>query len=247
MKKFMLEEKVHRSNKKLFSLILLLIGIVAFIVIFKTDVFTIKNVEVIGNKQISENAIISKSAITIGNHILKEKLENAKINLYKDPYIKTVEIERKFPNKIVIHITERKEEALIQFMNEYLIIDEDGMVLRSSSQMENLKVIKGLAFSNFMAGSILKVKDKSQFKQALEIVRGLNRHKVMIQELDISNKKDIKIKITNDLICKIGKGNDLDYRLEALNEILKDLSKRQITRGVVDISHEGYPTYRPVE
>ncbi|WP_129596432.1 cell division protein FtsQ/DivIB [Anaerophilus nitritogenes] len=247
MKKFMLEKKVHQSNKKLFSLILLLMGIVAFIVIFKTDVFTIKDVEVIGNKQISENAIISKSAITIGNHMLKEKLENVKINLYKDPYIKTVQIERKFPNKILIHITERKEEAVIPFMNEYLIIDEDGMVLRSSSQMENLKVIKGLTFSNFMAGSILKVKDKNQFKESLEIVRGLNRYNVTIQELDISNKKDIKIKITNDLICKIGKGDDLDYRLQALNEILKDLNKRQITRGVVDISHEGYPTYRPVE
>ncbi|QZY57166.1 cell division protein FtsQ/DivIB [Crassaminicella profunda] len=242
-----IDKKVKRRKKGILFLIMILVGAVSFIIIFKTDIFKIKGIQVFGNTTISKEEIVADSGIIIGNHIFKEKLKHIEANVHNNPYVKTVSVKRKLPDKIIIQIVEREEEAAIPFMNEYLIIDEDGMVLRSSTSNGNLKVIKGLEFTNFMEGAILVVKDKGQLSKALEIVRGINKHEIFIKELDITNKKDSIIKFTDDLICKVGEGNNLDYRLKVLKKILEDLNQKKITRGVIDMSYEGDPSYRPVE
>ncbi|QXM05821.1 cell division protein FtsQ/DivIB [Crassaminicella indica] len=249
MKKYhkSIDKKVKARKKGIIFLIMILVSVVSFIIIFKTDIFKIKKIEVYGNTTISKEEIVAESGIILGNHILKESIKDIESNLYNNPYVKTADVKRKLPDRMVIQIVEREEEAAIPFMNEFLIIDEDGMVLRSSTSNGNLKIIKGLEFTNFIEGAILTVKDKSQLSKALEIVRGINKNQILIKELDVTNKKDIIIKFTDNLSCKIGEGNNLDYRLKVLKKILEDLNQKKIIRGVIDISHEGYPSYRPVE
>ncbi|MCT4621335.1 MAG: FtsQ-type POTRA domain-containing protein [Marinisporobacter sp.] len=242
-----IDKKVKKRKKGIIFLIMILVCAVSFIIIFKTDIFRIKEVKVYGNTTLSKEEILGDSGIILGNHILKEKLNDLETNVYKNPYVKTVKVERKLPDQMIIQIVEREEEAAIPFMNEYLIIDEDGMVLRVSTNNGNLKVIKGLKFTNFIEGTILVVKDKEQLGKALEIVSGINKYEMFIQELDVVNKKDIVIKFTDDLICKVGEGNNLDYRLRVLKKVLEDLKQKKITRGVIDMSYEGDPSYRPVE
>jgi cell division protein FtsQ len=242
-----IDKKVKRRKKGIIFLIMILVCAVSFIIIFKTDIFKIKKVKVYGNTTLSKEEILGDSGIILGNHMFKEKLKDLETNVSKNPYVKTVKVERKLPDQMIIQIVEREEEAAIPFMNEFLIIDEDGMVLRSSTNNGNLKVIKGLEFTNFIEGTILVVKNKEQLGKALEIVRGINKYEMFIQELDVVNKKDIVIKFTDDLICKVGEGNNLDYRLRVLKKILKDLKQKKITRGVIDMSYEGDPSYRPVE
>lgn len=242
-----IEKKVKKRRKSIIFLVMLLVCTIAFIVIFKTDLLTVKQIVINGNQQISKTKVEKDSGIILDNNIFKERMSRIQSNLLKNPYIQTVTVKRKLPDKIMIDIVERKEEAAIPFMDEFLIIDKEGMVLRSASTSGNLKVIKGLEFSNFMAGEILKVKDKRQLHKALEIINGINNNQITIIELDATNKKDIIIRLTNTLICKIGDGKNLNYRLQVLRHILYDLSSKDISRGVIDISHEGYPSYRPIE
>lgn len=242
-----LNQNIKRKRIIFIFLIMLLVCIIAFIIIFKTDIFTVKYVEFLGNENISEEEIFMDSGIVLGNHIFKEKTNNIQSNLYRNPYIKTAIIKRKLPNKLIIQITERVDKAAIPFMNEFLIIDEDGMVLRSSSSNERLKIIDGLEFSNFMEGTILKARDNDQLNKALEITKEIDLDEMIIKELDITNKENIIIKLNDDLICKIGEGKNMRYRLQLLKKILEDLKDKDINRGVIDISHEGYPSYRPVE
>ncbi|WZL74741.1 FtsQ-type POTRA domain-containing protein [Clostridiaceae bacterium 35-E11] len=242
-----IDKKVKKRKRAIVFLVMILICTISFIVIFKTDLFIVNQVVVIGNHLISKDEITKDSGIILGNHIFKEKISVIQSNLLKNPYIQTANVERKLPDKIVVHVVERKEEAAIPFMDEFLIIDKNGMVLKSVSTSGNLKVIRGLEFSNFMAGEILKVKDEKQLHRALKIVNGIYENQMTIVELDVTNKNDIIIRLTNVLICKIGNGKNLNYRLQVLQHILHDLSSKDISRGVIDISHEGYPSYRPVE
>ncbi|TCO79300.1 cell division protein FtsQ/DivIB [Marinisporobacter balticus] len=242
-----INKNIKRKKNIFVCLMMLLIGVISFIIIFKTDVFTVKYVDILGNKNISKEELLADSGIVLGNHIFKEKVNNIQLNLYRNSYIKTVLVKRKLPNRIIIQVTERIEEAAIPFMNEFLMIDEEGMVLRSSASNELLKIIEGLECSNFMEGTILRAKDKDQLSKSLEIVRKINENEITIKELDITNKENIIIKLTDDLICKIGEGEIVEYELQILKQILEDLKKKNITRGIIDISNEGYPSYRPVE
>ncbi|MBF8982239.1 FtsQ-type POTRA domain-containing protein [Lutibacter sp. B2] len=238
---------VKKKNVHVIIAIMILTSIVAFIVFFKTDIFTVKFVEVYGNHKLKKSDIIEESGITIKNHILKEKIENIKKNLRSNPYIKDVVVKRKMPNKIIIQIDERIEEAAISFIDTYLIIDNEGTVLRSSLDSEMFKIISGVEFQQCIEGEKLNTKNGEEFNKALEIIKGMNSIGISIKEVNVSEKNNIIIKLTDDLICKIGPSENLDYRLIFVKNMLKDLEQREITRGIIDMSHNGYPTYRPIE
>lgn len=242
-----IERRIKKRRKTIFLLIMVLLCAVAFIIIFKTDLLTVKRIEVSGNHIISKEEIIDYSGITIGNNLLKERVNQIQMSLSKNPYIKSATIRRKIPDKILIQVEERKEEGAIFFMDNFLIIDEEGMVLKSTPERRNLNLIKGLEFSDFMEGEVLNVKDVDQLKKALEIMRIIEEKEMIIAEIDVTDKNNIMIRLSQNLVCKIGSGKDLNYRIELLRMILMDLIAKDITRGVIDISHGGYPSYRPVE
>ncbi|AOT68459.1 cell division protein FtsQ/DivIB [Geosporobacter ferrireducens] len=242
-----LDKKVKRKKKKLVLFVMLLCCIISFIIIFKTDLFCIKTVEVSGNVLLSQEEIIHASGITLGNQIYKEKIKNVEIGLTQHPYIKFVEVKRKLPNKILIQIEERTEAAAIPFMGAYVFIDENGMILKSELDSGNLKIIQGLEFDHFMEGEPLEVKDPEKLRKALEIVKYIDRMEISIKNIDVSQSKNYVIRLTDTLICRVGEGNNIDYKLRALEKILLDLKSKDITRGVIDISYDGNPTYRPVD
>ena len=242
-----IDRKIKRKKKKFVLFVMLLCSIISFIIIFKTDLFCIKVVEVQGSSVLPQEEVIYASGITLGNQIYKEKVKDVKIGLLQHPYIKSVEIKRKLPNKILIKIEERVETAAIPFVGAYVFIDENGMILKSETHPGNLKIIHGLEFDHFMEGELLEVKEPEKLWKALELIEHINRLAIPINNLDVSNPKSYVIQLTGTLICRIGEGNNIDYKLRALNEILLDLKSKDITRGVIDISYDGNPTYRPVD
>lgn len=243
-----IEKKIKKKRRTSIILMMLLTCSIAFIFIFKTDFFLIKKIEVKGNEILSEEKIIYHSGIIMGNNIFKERIGNIKENLKKQSYIHSVSAKRSLPNKMIIEIQERKETAVIPFMENYLIVDEEGRVLQSVPSSSNgLKIIRGLEFSNFMEGEILQPVNKIEFEKALRIINETNKLELIIDSVDIMEDRNIIIRITDLLSCKMGEANNLDHKLKALTGIIEDLETKEIRRGVIDMSHEGYPTYSPIE
>lgn len=241
------DRRVKKNRIKTILLILLLLCTVTSIIILKTDIFHIKTLEIYGNEKLSKEEVLTYAENAIGYNIFKIKVKKVRENLLRNPYIKTAEIQRKLPDQLVIEIIERKEAAVVPFMGNYLIIDDEGIVLKGDTQASGLKVIKGLEFSNFMEGSMLQVADREQLNKALLVVKAMERVQTDVKEIHVTNKKNIIVRLNDNLYCKLGEGNNLNYKLQLLINILSDLQSKDITRGVIDISHEGYPSYRPVE
>ncbi|MEW9122307.1 MAG: FtsQ-type POTRA domain-containing protein [Thermotaleaceae bacterium] len=239
--------KLHRRRKQIMVFILLLCCIISFIIIFKTDIFSIEKVTVNGNTVLTEEEVVHMSGINIGNQIFKEKTSEIRGVLLQNPYIKEAHIKRRLPNRIIINIAERQEVALVPFMDVFLVIDEEGMVLKSEKESQHLKSIVGLQFDHFMEGEILDVEESETLKKALEIIKGIDKRGISISGLDVTNRNNMVIRLTENMICRIGDGTNMDYRLKLLDKILIDLASRDITRGVIDINYEGNPTYRPVD
>lgn len=242
-----IDKRIKKRKKKIVLLIMFFLAAVAIILVLKTDIFAIKSIEVNGNEILADGSIIDFSGVTLGNNIFKEKISDINNTLLTQPYIKKVKIKRIFPDRIRINIEERKRAARIPFMGKFIIIDNMGYVLESSSDDEGLLLISGLDISNFNEGNTLNVNDTQQLDKALQIINELKNANLPIIELDITNTEDIRFKVSNYLICKIGNGTRLNYKFRVLQSILTDLAEKDIIRGIVDISNEGYPSYRPVE
>ncbi|MBS3995391.1 MAG: FtsQ-type POTRA domain-containing protein [Alkaliphilus sp.] len=247
MNKTEFEKRIERKKKTTIFMVLIFILVIAAIITFNTDIFSVNRIEVSGHKILTKDSIVYTSGITLGNNIFRERIRTIEENLIQHPYIKKANAKRILPNKIKIDIEERKRYAAIPFVENYIIIDNEGYVLETLQDHENLVLVKGLDFDNFNEGDVLSVKDKQQMGILVEIISAIEIQGLSVMEIDLTNTDDIRINISNQLTSIIGNADNLSYKFMVMSSILEDLAMKGISRGVIDISHEGYPSYRPVE
>ncbi len=115
----------------------ILIGLILVLVILNFTLFALRNVEVdfknqstIFTSEAQEN-IANNSAIPRGASVFTINKTQIKDQLERDnPYLKIVNIETVFPNKIIIHCAEREETYAIRAgESRYFICDADFKVL----------------------------------------------------------------------------------------------------------------------
>ncbi|MCK9574916.1 MAG: FtsQ-type POTRA domain-containing protein [Clostridia bacterium] len=141
------------KNKRLI-VILGILFFIAFIVVLSSTVFTLQSVSlsfgqtlnvettVFGTEQ-ERVAVIESGNFNYGNCIFFiDKNENID-NLEKlNPYIKIVNIETKFPNKLVIHALEREELYSVRLNeNSYAITDSTLKVLDIATSVRGVDIL----------------------------------------------------------------------------------------------------------
>lgn len=151
--------------------IIVFIGIVLFIlliILLNMTVFTVKNVSVLNEVEsqlIDEEKIVFDSGIKIGSNIfvLSEKKISDKIEL-ANPYLEVVNIERKFPNSAVIHVSVRIPLMAIRIndSDSFALVDGSLKILErideSNSLYKTCTKVEGIEVSDFEIGKFL---DKS--------------------------------------------------------------------------------------
>ena len=109
------EVKKQKKKKRTVKIFLILILFIALCILLATsEIFNIKKVSVQGLDKLTDKEIISYSNIIIGENIFKTNLAKAEYEIEKNPYVKTVEVKRKFPNTILVSIEERKVNYMVQ-------------------------------------------------------------------------------------------------------------------------------------
>ncbi len=126
----------------------------AFIFIYdcitQSDCFRAKNIEIKGNKILSNETILKESGIKLGDNIFAINISKARKNIMSNPWAAEVEVNRKIPSAIAITIKEYKCLAVIDIGKKYLI-NEQGEIYKEkdSSDIATVPVIQGLCFSDF--------------------------------------------------------------------------------------------------
>ena len=114
-----------------------LLVLIALVITLCFTVFSLKAVEIDYRTsrtvllQVEDEDIISAGEFKIGSPVLfhSKKEYKTKIEQY-NPYIKVVNIETVFPDKLVVHICERQEVYAVAFNGGNYICDEELRVLR---------------------------------------------------------------------------------------------------------------------
>src|SRR3990172_9580071 len=101
---------------------------------FELDLLKVKNIRVMGNKYISESEARKLSGIE-GTNFLKTSLQEAAQRIIKDPWVKGVDLRRRFPNIISISIDERSPFSYVQ-LTSLNLIDENGIILKRADSIK---------------------------------------------------------------------------------------------------------------
>lgn len=124
------------KNKRL-AIFLIILTILTVFVILSSAIFSLKFVEIkfLSSTNVltyTEHEIIESGNFKYGENVFFSSKSNYIKNLEKaNPYIKVINIETKFPNKLVINAVERDECYVIKLSNnKYAVTDEQMKVLK---------------------------------------------------------------------------------------------------------------------
>lgn len=128
------------KNKRLI-VILSVFAFLTVLVVLNSTVFTLQKVSV--NWLTTRNELVGKDDSIVGdvstgvNIFLVDKNKISEELEKKNPYLRVVGIETKFPNKIVIHTAERESLYAVELSeggnSYYMVLDEKGKVLRRTT------------------------------------------------------------------------------------------------------------------
>ena len=121
-----------------YFLFLLLIVILTFT--YKSDIisFPIEEIEIISSdKKYNENKLSKYIDSIYGNDLLLSNIDMIQKNIISDEWISDVEVIKSFPSKLSIRIIEHQPLAI--YNNQ--IMSKNGILIRSSSNLGNLRVV----------------------------------------------------------------------------------------------------------
>jgi len=239
-------EKKIRRKKVFFSLSFFIIFLgVLCLFLFKSNYFNIAAVSVENNNIVSADEIKALAKLE-GENIFLVDLNQIEKKVQYNPYIDSVEIIRKYPNKITIRVREKKIMGLVKYKNVFINIDNEGNMIQTVDKFPDCKIplIEGIEVKEYIPKKpILKSDDvklkalKSAFK-----VNEYKEYKNLIYSIDISDPYNISYKTKDGIVINVGDFNNMEYKLACAYSVLKsNIPKKS---GYIQINSDGTAIYK---
>jgi len=240
-----MKKKRHLFRNFIILVLLGLFGYLGYYVYNESDVFIIKNVDIMGNIMISESEI--ENFIMGDNlHYFKSNQYDLKEKIEGYPKIKDCAITKVFPDGLSIVITERLPVAAVFYSEQYLLVDEDLYVVEVTDNPRSFYVISGYSFDDFNVGHQIKDDHRYILNNAIDLALLSMYSELENTEINIIGKK-IEVTLSDTLKAKFGDGENIESRFSSMIEVYFEISKNSNPSGVIDVSHDGLPVFQPFE
>lgn len=148
------QQRRRKVNRRLVALLLLFFSLIAIIAYIQSPLSHVRNMTITGNEFYSKDEIIASTGITPETNIWKVKKTEIAARIKHLPEINQAKVTVKWPNTIVIAISEHKRVAYLKKDPLYYPILDDGRVLLS--QKVGNPPVNAPILINFSEGSVLK-------------------------------------------------------------------------------------------
>lgn len=229
-------------------LILLVLAVVGGLVY--SAVFQVRSITVQGMVKLTENEVKHLSGITEGMNIFAIDDNQVEKNINSNRYLSFVCVDKQLPDQVVIQVRERIPAAAVKFCGILYTMDNRGMVLEESLNMEEdsgLVLVNGMDVHDCRVGSSISLNSSKQMTALTEILVEL---KVMsgleqVKELDLSNMDNLFIVSRDGFTVRLGQAGDIHAKLRSMLLTLEHLRSEGYKGGTVDVSSPVNPTYIP--
>ena len=242
------QRKRNRFRTRFYVLITCAILLVAWLIISTTGIFTIDAIVVQGNSHYTAEEIINIGHATSGRNIVYQaNIKETKEYLENNPYIKRAEVRRRLPSTLVIKVTERQERLAFKYDDDYLVMDEEGILLRKTRNKPKTTIIQGVVVNKIKLGEEIGAENSRDMERALELIKTMISSDLYFVKADISNVKTIEAYIYNTLVVKA----DYDTLIEnmengKLHLVMEKLLADGIERGTITFLEDGSASFMPI-
>ena len=234
-----------------------------------SPVFSIACITVTGNDHYDASQILSECGVSLGENgfsalfaggsptriaaLRIANVEDAILEAF--PYIKSARARFAPPRDVDIEVEERSKSVVVPYLGSGLLVDEEGFVVDvvKDVQSTELPVVSGLDFDQYRLGKRLDVHNTDGAEAMIAIVGALRQSdrdgeelSWEIQTIDVSDRKNVLIRLKSGLVVNLGSNEDIYYCISATKEIVfRGLARG--AKGLVDFSRGPRPIYIPPE
>ena len=246
-------QKTDGGGKRNLTVVLILLGVlIAALLILRFAVFSVREIQVTGNRDIPASEIIRLSGIRLGDSILTIDEKSIGQRIGTDYRLQFKYMIRELPQTVVLSVREREECCWLTYCGITYVMDKNRMVMKEeedpSFRPEKLVEVKGLEVrSNTMVGQQIVLGNEKQ----QEILSSLFLHmKVLdctaeIKEADMSNPDSILLETRDGYTVSLGDKEDLHAKLRSMLLVRDELRRMQKTGGTINVSKPETPIYAP--
>ncbi|HAA08660.1 MAG: cell division protein FtsQ/DivIB [Syntrophomonadaceae bacterium] len=239
------------TSRRFFSAAIFLLLIILCIYFFlHSSFFQVDTIKVTGNSTIPQQDIIDLAGIETGIKLFEanENLVSKAVELH--PMVKEAQLVRHLPRTLEIKVTERVMWAVIPAINEFLIIDSEGVCINKSLQFPTpeipvitvdpvpQQIIMGQAVEPQGVDFIRKIWDELS-----------EQERAQISDFHFtSTSQELIIYTAEGTEIRFGKKERLDEKLSVISQVFK-LEQEFLEAGqdalvYVDVRYKGQPVVK---
>lgn len=235
----------QRSNSKTPVLLGAVVALL-FSVTFFSPLFRIETVEVNTNEFTTREELMTVGNLHFGKTnlpLLSEKGLEKK--LMKHPYVKSVTVKKAYPSTIKMSIQYRVDSFAIPNAGYYIILDDELRVLRVDQMSYNATILEGITFKEFNIGEGISADQPYILQRIVELNDLMANSHITFNKQISYDGKGIKVKTKAGIDGDFGDGKNIAQRFNHFAEIFDNIQSKGISTGLIDVSSDGLPTYKP--
>lgn len=244
------KRKARMQKVRFWTILSVVLFTVAAVLFSLSNFFIVDSIEVTGNSHFTAEEIINIAHAVPGRNIIYNPgTKEITDYLEQNPYIKSASVTRKLPATIVINVNERKEACAFQYDDDYLVMDDEGTLLKKTRTEPKITMINGMIASKIKLGQTIGTENQQTFRKTLKLIRAMNAADLYFVRIDMSEYEDsgiVRAYVYDKLIVK----SDYDILIEnidngRLHKILEELFDNKVKRGTILFGEGGSASFQP--
>lgn len=213
--------------------------------LYRSDLFSVERVEVAGNVRMSAEEVRAIAAVPAGATLLRFPGGEVAARLEADPRVASAEVSRRFPDGMVLRLTERVPAALVDDgKRTFWLVDADGFVMgrRSTEETAALPVIRDIERLEVAAGERTGTE---ALLNALMVLAGLSPDlRSQVRTVSAPTVEKTAVYTVDDVEIFFGSAEDIEKKDAIARRILAEQAGKVVYINVRTVDR---PTYRSLD
>ena len=249
-------KKRKKAASQVMAMAVLVVAVLAVLfVLASSQVFKVRNILVVGNRNLHKDEVITQSGIQLGDNLLSLSDTELKKRLEKNRYIEYIGHEFDYRGTLTLRINERLGMGVVNALGLYYVLDAEGMVLECAGSAFP-DTVAGPKISGFsmddntrvVIGDKLPVRDNGQLESMRRVLTMLDSVGMLgrISQLDVKNLDNLYLMTTDGAKIVLGDDGSLQTKLLIAREVLAVREPLGTVRGAkIDVSSGREAHYIP--
>ena len=246
-------EKIRKARARrirFWTIFIFLIASIGAFIFSISGFFTVDSIEVKGNDHFTAEEIINIAHAVPGHNLIYNPDKQEIIDyLEQNPYIKSAEVTRKLPSTLVITVHEREQACAFKYDDDYLIMDDEGILLKKTRTEPMITMLKGFVVNKMKLGEPIGTDDPRMFTNTLKLIRDTKAADLYFVRIDMTSYMEdsqVRAYIYDNLVGRSNYDSLLDNLGNGrLHKVVEKLFEDGVKRGAIIVGEDGSISFEP--